>query len=239
MLVNEYRQDVYSNNLANADTVGFQRDIPVFAERLTAAEACLRQGPSATNLRDMTGGLWLGKTFTDFAGGTFVETGNGLDCALQGPGFFTVAQDGQTLCTRDGRFTMDRQGRLVAASDGAAVLGLGGMQIQLNPTGGPAQVDTDGRVIQDRQIMGQLQIVDFEDYGQLRKVGASRVDPGAQPPLASPAIVQKGMVEDATVQPIAELTALIAASRSYQMNAQMLTLQDQSVGRLINAVARA
>ena len=123
MMVNEYRQDVLANNLANADTVGFKRDVAVFAERQQARVAGNRHGPSARGLRDLSGGLWLGKTHIDYSEASHVRTDNPLDVSLSGPGFLSVQVNGQRLYTRDGRMMMDRDGLLVAAADGAPVTG--------------------------------------------------------------------------------------------------------------------
>jgi flagellar basal-body rod protein FlgG len=239
MMVNQYRQDVLANNLANAETVGFSRDVAVFAERRPASAAGRRSGPSAADMAGLSGGLWLGKTHTDFTIGNVYETGRALDVALDAPGFFAVRKGGDTLFTRDGRFTTNAAGQLVAASDGAPVLGRGGVPIVLNPYGSRPSVDQLGRIWQDGGLVGALEIADFTDYAALRKVGASRVDASATQPKASYALVKNGVLEESGVEPIVELTDMIEASRAYQMNAAVLTLQDQSIGRLINIVSRA
>lgn len=239
MLVSEYRQNVIANNVANADTIGFQRDLAVFSERDTAANEGLYDGDSAEHLRGLSGGQWLGRTHTDFRGGRRVSTDSPTDVALNGPGFFAVRSDGRTLFTRDGRFIADVRGRLVSATDGAEVLGRGGTSISTNPRGGPVTIDVEGRVLQDNMPIGRLEITDFADYAALRKVGASRVDAGDQQPIPSPADVEHNVLELSTVEAIPEMAAMIEASRSYQMNAQMISLQDQTISRLISTVSRA
>ena len=237
MMVNEYRQAVIANNLANADTVGFKRDIAVFAERMPARTAGMRRGPSAPDLSGLSGGLWLGQTCTDFGEASKIRTENPLDIALDGPGFLVVAADGQQLLTRDGRLRTDAEGRLVATTDGAAVLGVGGLPIQVNPLGGPVTIDEDGRVQQDGRVVGELLRVDFADYGALRKVGDGRYtapeDATLRPAVAR---VQAGYLESSGVKPIHELVQMIAASRAYQMNARMVAVQDQTLGRLVSLI---
>ena len=161
MLTNEYRQSVLANNIANADTAGFKRDVAAFAERLPARLAGERSGPSAVDMEGLSGGLWLGRTYTDFREATKLDTGNPYDITLDGPGFLAVQVDGQKLYTRDGRLARRYDGLLVAASDGAPILGRGGGPIRLNPQGGQPQFDTQGRVIQDDEIVGELELVDF------------------------------------------------------------------------------
>ena len=171
MLVNEYRQDVLANNLANAETVGFKREIAAFAERLRASEAGRREGPSNDLMDALSGGLWLARTETDFSEGAFVRTDNPLDVALAGPGFLRVAANGREYLTRDGRMLMTADGRLVSAIDGAAILGRGGQPIRLNPRGGEISIDEDGRILQGGVGGGRLALVDVKNYQALRKAG--------------------------------------------------------------------
>jgi flagellar basal body rod protein FlgG len=160
--------------------------------------------------------------------------------ALDGPGFFSVQLGDRVLYTRDGRFTVTPEGQLVAVSDGAAVLGRGGIPIYLNPRGDldNIQVDEDGRVIQENRRVGQLELVDFTDYDVLTKVGAQRFAAPEKTGVASPALVQHRYLETSGAEALPELVSMMEASRAYQINAQMVTLQDQSIGRLISAVLR-
>lgn len=239
MMTNEYRQAVLANNLANAETVGFKRDVAIMAERLPAAQAGQREGPSDPSLAGLTGGLWLGRTYTDFSDGAKVPTENPLDVALDGPGFLAVSDGGQTLFTRDGRLMVDRLGLLVAVSDGAAVLGQGGAPIHVNPLGGPVSIDDYGHVQQDGARVGELAIVDFDDYDALQKVGDGRIAaPEGVAARPGAALLQAGYTESSSVEPLIELVNMIEASRAYQMNAQMVSLQDQTLGRLIAVINR-
>lgn len=239
MMTSEYRQAVLANNVANADTVGFKRDVATFAERVPAWRAGRRQGPSAVDLEGLSGGMWLGQTFTDHSPGTKVATGEWHDVALDGPGFLVVQVNGQPQYTRDGRLLMDRDGFLTAATDGAPVLGVGGMPIRLNPRGGTPSIDAQGRISQDGAVVAELELVDFEDYTALRKAGATRFVAPDQGQRPAPVLVQAGYLEGAGVEAIEELVSLMEVSRAYQVNARMVALQDESVGRLINTVMRA
>lgn len=238
MMVHEYKQAVIANNLANADTVGFKRDVPVFSEREPAAAAGERSGGSAPDLASLSGGLWLGRTYTDYAEGAFHQTDNPLDAAIVGAGFFQVSKDGRELLTRDGRMMTDSTGRLVSVEDGAAVLGRGGNEIRINPLGGEVSITREGRVMQDGAPIGELAVVEVPDYLQLQKVGGGRF---AAPEDAAQDVYRElraGQVEDSAADPLAELVDMIASNRAYQLNAQMISLQDQTVGRLIGVIAR-
>ena len=238
MMVNEYRQAVLANNLANAETTGFKRDIAVFSERQPASVAGVRHGPSARDMQGLSGGLWLGKTFTDHSEASKIQTDNPLDVALEGPGFLSVDVDGQPQYTRDGRLMMDLDGRLVSVTDGAPVRGRGGSPIVLNPRGSQPSIDTDGRVTQDGQVVAELELVDFADYAALQKAGDNRLIGPEDSAVPSPAYVHAGYIESSGAQPMNELVSMIEASRSYQMNAQMVSLQDQTIGRLISVITR-
>lgn len=241
MLTNEYRQAVLANNLANADTVGFKPDLAVFAERVPAQTAGRRTGPSAPDLAGLSGGLWLGQTYTDHSEASKTRTDEPLDVAIDGPGFLTVTAGGRRLLTRDGRMTMDADGRLVAVSDGAPILGRGGMPIHLNPHGArdTIQIDEDGRIQQDGQFVGELELVDLPDYRVLQKVGQGRFSAPEAALGPAAAFVKAGYTESSGVQPLPELVSMIEASRAYQMNAQMISLQDRTAGRLISVLTPA
>ena len=237
LMVNEYRQDVLANNLANAETVGFKREIASFAERLRASEAGRRNGPSNNLMEALSGGIWLGRTDTDFSEGATIKTDNPLDVLITGEGFLRVSANGQEYLTRDGRMLMDADGWLVAATDGAAILGQAGQPIRLSPRGGEVVIDQDGRIRQGELLVGRLGLVNVDNEQALRKAGAGRFELGGAKLTRSPAEITQGCVESSGVEPIKELATMIKASRAYQLNAQMITLQDQTAGRLINAVA--
>jgi flagellar basal body rod protein FlgG len=238
MMVNEYRQNVIANNLANAETIGFKPQVPVFGERLRASLAGRRQGPTNDLMEGLTGGIWLGRTETDFSESTTARTGNACDVALDGPGFLLVEKDGHRLLTRDGRMIVDPEGRLLAATDGAAILGEGETPIRLNPRGGKPEIDIDGRISQDGLVVARLAVVDVDDYRALARVGASRFLAADVEPVPAEAFVRSGYLENSGVRPVQTLTTMIEAARAYQINAQMISLQDQGLGRLINEVAR-
>lgn len=239
MMANEYRQSVIANNLANAETIGFKRDVATFSERLRADRAGLREGLSNHDLNGMTGGTWLGRTQTDFSPGSFLRTDQPLDFAIEGDGFFLVEQAGRPVLTRDGRFVADERGLIRSAVDGAPLLSRGGRPLFSNPRGGVIQVDEDGRLSQDGAPLGQIAVVDVADRSALRKVGASRFDPGTQRAEPVGSLVRSGALESSGVEPVRELVSMIEAARAYQMNAQMISLQDQSIGRLLSQVGVA
>lgn len=237
MLTGEYRQSVIANNLANAETVGFKRDIASFMERDPARLAGERVGPSNELFDPMTGGIWLARTLTDHSDGTPMQTGEATDVALNGPGFLMVGGgDGRALLTRDGRMIVDPLGNLVAASDGKPILGEGGFPIRVNPRGGRLSINEDGWISQDGRPLTRLGIVDVAGKESMRKEGATRFSADPQAYRPSTARVMQGHLELSSVEAVKEMVSMIEASRAYQLNAQMVTLQDQTVGRLMSVV---
>jgi flagellar basal body rod protein FlgG len=238
MLVNEYRQAVLANNLANSDTAGFKRDVPVFAERPLAQDVGERPGRGAPDVAGLSGGLWLGRTYTDYSEGPFRITENPLDVALAGSGFLQVGKGGQRSLTRDGRMMTDAEGRLLSVADGAPVLGRGGQEIRVNPFGGAVSVTREGRVVQDNVNVGELALVDVAPGAPLQKVGEGRLVAPHDALVDAAVEIHSGYVEDSGVEPLRELVDMIASNRAYQLNAQMISLQDQTVGRLIGVIQR-
>jgi flagellar basal-body rod protein FlgF len=236
MMVNEYRQGVVANNLANAETTGFRRAVAVFAERDPARDAGLRGGPSDATLGAMTGGTWAGRTEIDFQPGSLVHTGNPTDVALDGPGFFLVEKDGRTLATRDGRMRANRDGFLVSAADGARMLGRAGQPLRVDPRGEAVQIDEAGRIRQGARPVGQIGVVDFADPRLLDPVEGQRFDAQGARQVEPVARVVQGATESAGIEPVRELVSMLEASRAYQLNASMVTLQDHSLGQLIRVL---
>jgi flagellar basal body rod protein FlgG len=233
MLANQFRQDVIANNLANADTAGFKRDFALLAQQNVTPAARSRLGPQYADDGVLPAGVR-----TDFSQGPLITTGQPLDAALNGPGFFAVSLNGQKLLTRDGRMRLDADGRLLSAADGAEILGTGGAAIRTNPRGGPLSITEDGELLQDGSTVGQLDVEDVADSRLLTKVGTARFSADATHSTAIAARVSSGQIESSASEPVKELVSMIEASRAYQLNAQMVSLQDETAGRLIGAVTQ-
>lgn len=237
MLTSEYRQNITANNLANAETAGFKRDLATFAERIRADEAGRRFGPSDAGLAGLSGGMWLGQTYTDFSDGQLLRTSVDTDVALEGPGFFMVRKDGEVYLTRDGRMTLDTDGRLISVTDGAAVLGVGDIPLRANPRGGELRIDQTGRIFQDEAPIGQLAVADVRDPDALHKAGAGRWTFDGDDLGPAFARVRQGFVEQSGVQPLKELVQMMESSRAFQINAQMVSLQSESAGRMLSVLS--
>lgn len=239
--LNQHRQDVIANNLANVDTTGFKRSEPVFKQRLQ--EALTSAGGArfvAPAYRGATGGAFVSRVHTDFSGGTLETTSRPLDIALDGPGMLMVQDGEQRAYSRDGRLTL-AGGKLVRMTDGKAVLDEDGRPIELGQASvSDLQISSDGSVLVKGQRMGRLGIVEFTDQqkSQLTKLGGNLFRSADQGVSAASTTVVSEALERSGVNPARELVEMIKAARSFQLNAEMISLQDQSLGRLVNEVTR-
>ncbi len=242
VLTSSYRQDVIANNLANSETVGFRRDLALFQERLTESrERGGGPGSAMSNplLDDMTGGSWALPTVIDTSAGEIEPTGNPLDVAIEGGGYFRVENaQKQPLLTRDGRFMVDRKGNLILGnSQGEKILDTAGRPIVLQPAH-LTEIGDDGQITQDGKPVAKIGVVDVTDPAQLRKHGANLLSCGTARIQPVGAKLRSGFIERANVDPATELSALMEAQRELEANANMIRYQDQTLGKLVNEVGK-
>src|SRR5205823_5332257 len=113
VMTNSYRQDVIANNIANAETVGFKRDLALFQQRRTEMqESGAPSSRSNALLEALGGGVLLSPTQMDREQGILEQTGRNLDVAIRGEGYYTVSNGDKTNLTRDGRFKINSRGHL-------------------------------------------------------------------------------------------------------------------------------
>ena len=248
VLTNSYRQDVIANNIANAETVGFKRDLALFQERLTEAQHRRFRGGMGemqTNdqLEALGGGLFVSPTKIDTRQGEFEPTNNKLDVAISGnDGYFMVKdQDGTPRLTRNGSFMIDDDGHLILAHSGQQVLDAKRKPIVLDGTlSGQTEVGKDGQITQAGFPAAKIGVFDVTDPAQLTKRGSMLLDHPDVQSLAANAKPQlvSGAVERANVDPTTELALLMDAQRQLEANANMIRYQDQTLGKLVNEVGK-
>jgi flagellar basal-body rod protein FlgG len=242
VLTNSYRQDVIANNLANAQTVGFKRSLALFQQRPTEAQSSGDSESTDPMLEGIGGGMLATPTSIDFSAGQIEETGQNLDVAIHGRGFFAVKDGDQTKLTRNGRFMIDRDGFLSLANEsGQHVLDVNHNPIQV---GGIPQsvisIGKDGMITADNQILGQLGLVEVPDESQLTPRGGTLYSYGGDSKQLARASGQlaSGFLEGANVDPMTEMTQLINCQRQLEANANMIRFQDQTLSRLVNDVGK-
>ncbi|NLE61616.1 MAG: flagellar hook basal-body protein, partial [Planctomycetes bacterium] len=170
MIVNQYRQAVLANNLANLDTVGFKHDLTIVRERqVETAEDGLSGRLSDRMLDRMTGGSLVAPTVTSFERGQIQVTGSQMDVAIDGNGFFAVNDGDKTRYTRDGRFSINANGLLVTAGGRPVLDEQGGTIAVPEEVRGRIVIDADGSVQSNGEVLGRIGLVDFQDRGRLCK----------------------------------------------------------------------
>lgn len=241
VMANSYRQDTLANNLANSETVGFKRDLPLFKQRLTASQEMRNRAGWSDHGQDLIGGgLFATPTTVDTSQGELEPTGNTLDVAIDGNGYFAVDDHGQTRLTRDGRFMVDRTGKLVLANEsGQPVLDVNQKPIKVNSLA-QLSIGEDGRITENGVTVARVGLFDVPDRSQMSKQGGTMLnypDIKSIRPTAT-ATLRNGFIERANVDPATELTALMDSQRQLEANANMIRYQDQMLGKLVNEVGK-
>jgi flagellar basal-body rod protein FlgF len=193
-------------------------------------------------LDGLSGGTFVAPTYHSFTDGPVTPTGNPLDVAIQGDGFFTVQVGNDIRYTRDGRFTTNEQNELIMVAGGgrSRVLDEAGVPIVLLPaSAGTPRIEKDGTIRQGDAAVGKIGLVEFADRNTLGKVGANLFRAGADRSLpAQNTALTSGAVESSTVDPVQGLAEMIEVTRAYQLNAQMISLQDMTIGQAVSRVGR-
>lgn len=226
--------DVLAANIANAGTPGFKASQTLFAAQMA------RQSATASP----TGGEALAftqdrATWRDLSAGSLQHTGNPLDLALSGEGFFAVSTPRGERFTRAGHFTLSPDSQVVDPA-GNPVLGEGGQPLSLPPGDVRIEVKGDGTVASESGPIGRLRVVRFDDPQRLIAEGSrllaapEGIEPQADP---APGIVQ-GAVEQSNVSPVAELTRLTTGLREFQFAAQFIEKEGERLGSAVDRILK-
>jgi flagellar basal-body rod protein FlgF len=217
--------DLLANNLANSATAGFKRDQEFY-------------GLYSANDSDSTLPV-IQKQWTDFSTGTVQVTGNPLNVALSGNGFFAVNGAKSALYTRNGNLQVLPSGQL-ATSDGYALRKVGGGTIQI-ASNKAIDIAKDGSVSQEGQALGQIEVVNFKSTDSLAKMGATCFQNGDPANAAGPAAnieVQQGKLEGSNV-PVAEgAMRLVSVMRQFEMLQKAIGISGEMDTKSIQEVAR-
>ncbi|GAB1386174.1 flagellar basal-body rod protein FlgG [Melaminivora sp.] len=246
MTAQQTQLDVISHNLSNVSTTGFKRNSAMFQDLIYQN---LRQvGAQATDENQLPTGLHLGlgvnvvATSRNFTQGSLQQSGNSLDVAIDGNGFFEVTMpDGSIGYTRDGSFKLDSQGRLVTAGGLPIAPGItvpaNTKSISISETG-VVNVVLDGNP--QPQQLGQLAMSSFVNSAGLQPVGqnlyresaASGAPQQGQPGTNGLGIVKQGFLENSNVNVVEELVSMIQTQRAYEMNSKAIQTSDQMLAKL-------
>ncbi len=208
--------DVIAGNIANANTVGYKAERVLFSDFLVGQKG-VHTAPGGEVLAFTQDRA----TYRDQSAGSLTQTGNPLDLALAGSGYFTVQTANGTRLTRAGRFALQTDGTVADAS-GNALLDSGGSPIQLPAGESRIQIASDGTISGENGRIAKIGVVEVSDTNRLFPEGGKlfRSDAPSQP-ATQPKVVQ-GAVEESNVQPINELTQMMQAERDFQFVTQFV-----------------
>ena len=184
----------------------------------------------------LNAGCRIENSVTSFIQGNLKETGRPTDLAIKGEGFFVVFTDGEERYTRDGSFAIDSEGFLVT-KEGFRVLGEKG-EIWIGQ--GDIDVNGNGEVYSEGELVDRLKLVTFEHPEYLVKIG-DNLYRARQRAIAKQGIegeVLQGFVESSNVNAIKEMVNMIAAFRSYEANQRIITAYDQMMEKAVNEIGR-
>jgi len=242
------RMAVVSNNLANVNTTGFKQGRAVFEDLLY--QNIRQSGAQSSQDTILPSGLSLGTgvrivaTEKLFTQGSVLQTGNALDVAISGRGFFQILKpDGDLAYTRDGTFQMNDQGELVTSSGYIVQPGItipdSAQSITIG-TDGTVTVKLPGQTAVTQ--VGTLETVDFINPVGLQPVGenlfietaaSGTAQPGT-PGLNGLGSIIEGALEGSNVNVVSELVNMIETQRAYEMNSKAITTNDQMMQYLNN-----
>ena len=225
----EKRLNTIADNMANMNTVGFRATEVKFDEVLSKTH---------NDLNAKVSYVTQGNDYLSTRSGALEQTGNPLDFAIKGEAWFQLSTPGGKVLTRDGRFTMKESGELVSTR-GFPVLDAGGSPIQLNRSGGPPVVGSDGRITQDGQPVATLGVFKADiSKGYLRydNAGVIPVDPPQPVVDTIDTGVAQGYVEHSNVNALSQMTQLIQVNRAFEAVASLMRDTESSFGDAIKTL---
>lgn len=210
MVAEQVREGQLANDLANATTPGYKPDQ---APQHSFGEVLLANSEGGATIGALEQGVALGKTSTDMASGTLQETGEPLDFAIEGSGFFAVQTAQGVRYTRDGQFTTSSQG-LLTDTNGDPVL---------DPAGAPIKVDAKGRV--PASALGLYEVAGALKQGENLFAGSASGKPTGT--------VRQGALEGSGVDAAKVMIEMTASMRNFQSGQQAI----QTIGQTLQTAA--
>ena len=244
-LTSMHRQDVAANNLANVHTTGFKPDDVFLRHRLPERLEDMRPTDAKLLLEHLGGGQLVEPTLTNLKQGELIRTGNDLDLAIRGEGFFVVNSgkgegNNKLRFTRDGRMTLNANNQIVMAATGMQILDRNDLPIEIEP-GADLRIDPSGLVFENEEPITEIQIAAIPNRESLRKAGDNTflLNSNAQGSrLQADVSLEQGYIESSAVDPIMALNEMINLTKAAQANAKMIQFHDNLMDRAINRFGR-
>ena len=233
-LVSQSRaMEVTATNMANANTPGFKAERTLFSDwlsRQTGADSP-RGGRVIAFVQDRA-------TYRDGAAGPLQQTGNPLDLALSGEGFFTVDTPRGPRLTRAGRFTPLPDGR-IADTDGNALLDTAGQPIRIGAADARIVVTADGTISSENGRLGRIGVVKPSDPRRMTAEGARNLRADIDTAAVDKPQVMQGAIEDSNVQPVLEVTRMMSDLREFQFTSQFVQNEADRMQSAIDKLTQA
>jgi flagellar basal-body rod protein FlgF len=222
-LAAERRLATIADNVANVNTTGFREAQVRFGELL------------GRNTNARISFVEPAEGFLSATQGALNQTGNDLDFAISGEGWFLVDTPSGQAVTRDGRYTINPEGTLTTL-DGYPVMDQGGSPIQISRAAGPVTSDASGILYQNNSIIGSIGVFDAPDPGETRRIGSLSILPEGSAIAAvdrSDFSVQQGFVEQSNVNAIKQITTMITVQRNFEETSSLMQQSEQSLSELV------
>jgi flagellar basal-body rod protein FlgG len=231
MLSLQLKQEITANNLANSNSTGFKKD-GVFRKYLIDHDTILRQNASDFRHLEEVDGVEI-----NFKQGELYATGNSLDTAIEGKGFFTIQTPDGIRYTRNGNFSLNQDGFIIT-SNGHYLLGNNG---PIQALGDKIFIGDDGNITVDDNLIDVLRMADFPEPYVFNKIGNAlfEAEDGTEnPPAAGSFNIRQGFLEESNVEMIQEMVNMIQITRDFDSNQKSITMQDTTLDRAVNDIGR-
>jgi flagellar basal-body rod protein FlgF len=223
--------DIVAHNIANMNTVGFKGQDMMFVEHLVKSPGGDKLlGNKLAYARDIA-------TMINFNEGPIEKTGNPLDLAITGDGFFVVETPQGERYTRNGRLKLNDGGQLVN-QNGQPVLSSTGQPFFLAPEDTQITVSRDGTISTNNGNLGKLKLVRFENPQQLKRTAGGLYSSEAPPVDVEQPSINQGMLEGSNIQPIFEMAKMIEIHRTYESVRSFIDREDERMRNMIREMSR-
>ncbi len=227
------QMDQIANNMANLNTTGFKGEQELFTDYVAQVKT------DRSLFKDKIAFTQDFGMVRDLSEGALQTTGNSMDVAIKGDGYFTVeGPAGQQLYTRNGHFKLDADGQL-STSSGELLLNDAGQPVIIAPNESEITISKDGSISTENGQIARLKLATFDDQRALKKVANGLYEAGDQQPQtpSAPHLVQ-GMLEQSNVNPMLEITKMISVQRAYESAQKMIDIENDRQRSAIDAFAK-
>jgi flagellar basal-body rod protein FlgG len=248
MTAQQTNLDVISHNMTNVNTVGFKKMRATFQDLVyqTIREPGAPTSPTTRNPSGFQIGLgaYVSDTYGIFTQGNTFQTGNQLDIAIQGDGFFKVVlPDGTIAYTRNGQFRLDAEGRIVNSDgyplDPEIAIPVDAISVGIGADGTVSVLRQGANAVEE---VGRIELAKFVNPAGLRRIGNNlfiQTDASGEPVIDNPGnqglgTLLQGYLESSNVNIVEEMVNLIIAQRAFEFNTKGITAADDMLGQTAN-----